>query len=119
MSSSIYPQAVTLAATPIAASTNILSSDIEIDANQLTPGGGGTLRLLFGMDFAVSPSSITVTNSGSSKGTLNADNSSQIVDNGYYRFDIDVEAGDKINLQSSQQVDSILFLRAHLVLFGA
>jgi len=52
------------------------------------------------------------------------DNDSQIVSNAYYRFDIDVEAGDNINLQlkgtaTAVTVNTINFVRAHLVQFGA
>ena len=58
------------------------------------------------------------------KGNLNADNSNNVVDNGYYRFDIDIEAGDNINLQlltgtGGNNVTAINFIRAHLIQFGA
>ena len=110
--------------TPIPINSNILTSDIAIPPSFVSPGGGGILRLYFAFNFDVTPGAISVTNNGSDKGALNADNDSQIIGNGYYRFDIDVEAGDNINLQlkgtaSATQVDGINFIRAHLVQFGA
>lgn len=103
----------------ISADENILQNDIEITEDMVSPGGGGVLRLYFSFVFASSPAIITVFNNSSSKGRLNADNSSQVVSNGYYRFDIDVEAADNINLQSSEDITSVNFIRSHLVQFGA
>jgi hypothetical protein len=118
MTSSINPLALTADTPPITAANDILTSDIEITDAMVKPGGGGILRLYFSFTFAVSPATVNVFN-GTLKGALNADNSSQVVDNGYYRFDIDVEAGDTINLQANQNVTAINFFRAHLVQFGA
>ncbi len=104
----------------IAVTTNILNSDIAITSDMVKPGGGGILRLYFSFETpADAPTQISVFNNSSTKGTLNADNASAIVDNGYYRFDIDVEEGDNINLQSSVELESINLLRTHLVQFGA
>lgn len=119
MTSSIYPQSVTVAGTPISASTDIMSSDITINNDLVSPGGGGILRLQFGFNFALSPAVISVFNNGSLKGTLNADNSNAIISDGYYRFDIDVESGDNINLQANQSITTVNFLRVHLIQFGA
>ncbi len=118
MTSSIYPLPVSFNATPTSGN-DILTSDIPITTNQVKPGGGGTLRLLFSFNFATSPATISVFNNDLLKGTLNADNSGEIVSGGYYRFDIDVEAEDNINLTASQDIDSVNFVRAHLVQFGA
>lgn len=118
MTSSINPLALTADTPVILANTDILTSDITITSDMVNPGGGGILRLYFSFTFAVSPATVNVFN-GTLKGALNADNSSEVVDNGYYRFDIDVEAGDTINLQANQDVTAINFLRAHLVQFGA
>ena len=74
--------------------------------------------LYFSFTFGSSPATVNVFN-GTLKGALNADNTSNVVDNGYYRFDIDVEAGDTINLQADESVTAINVLRAHLVQFGA
>jgi len=103
---------------------DILSSDIAITDELVSPGGGGILRLYFSFNFNSTPGDITVTNNGVDKGALNADNDSQIVSNAYYRFDIDVESGDNINLElkgsaSATSITSINFIRAHLVQFGA
>lgn len=118
MTSSIYPITLNPFAAP-ASATDILQDDIAITADMVKPGGGGTLRLLFAFQLAVSPATITIFNNASSKGELNADNTSQIVTEGYYRFDLDVEAGDNINLQATQNLTSIRFIRAHLVQLGA
>lgn len=126
MTSSIYPLTVipNTVGLPIPVNTNILFSDIAITPAMVKPGGGGILRLYFTFIFDATPGAITVTNNGADKGALNADNDSQIVSNAYYRFDLDVEAGDNINLQlkgtaTAVTVDTINFVRAHLVQFGA
>ncbi len=51
--------------------------------------------------------------------TVHADGGIEHIDDGYYRFDVDVEAGDTINLRASETVTAIRFLRAHLILVGA
>jgi len=97
-----------------------LTSDIAITSDMVKPGGGGILRLYFAFTFGSTPATIGVFNNSNLKGNFNADNSSELVDDGYYRFDIDVEAGDNINLQSSTDtITAINFIRAHLVQFGA
>ena len=53
------------------------------------------------------------------RGNLNADSNAEVVSNGYYRFDIDVEADDIINLRSTQDITAINHFRSHLVQFGA
>lgn len=108
----------------VAITTDILNTDIEITPNMVKPGGGGILRLYFAFVFTTTPGTIQVFNNSALKGNLNADNDSQVVDNGYYRFDIDVESGDNINLQlligtGGSSVTAINFIRAHLVQFGA
>lgn len=112
-------------ATPISENSNILTSDIEITSTMVSPGGGGILRLYFSvLTENSSPTSIMVVNNGDDKGLLNADNSFQIASNGYFRFDIDVEAGDSINIQPDgtggvNTITGINFTRAHLIQFGA
>ena len=119
MTSSIYPLASTLENDP-GMNTNILTSDIAITTDMVKPGGGGILRLYFAFIFGASPATVTVFNNATAKGTLNADNNSQVVTSGYYRFDIDVESGDAINLQANQNITTAgSFFRAHLVQFGA
>lgn len=117
MTSSIYPQPVTGAT--VAADTDIFTSDVAITSELVSPGGGGILRLLFSFAFGTSPAIITVFNNGNLKGQLNANNSFNIDTDGYYRFDIDVESGDNINIQASFSVTTVNFVRAHLVQFGA
>lgn len=119
MTSSIYPRAATLNVDP-GLGTDILSSDITITSNLVKPGGGGILRLYFAFTFGVSPAIVTIFNNGTAKGTLNADNSNNVISDGYYRFDIDIETGDNINLQANQNITTATsFFRAHLVQFGA
>jgi len=124
MTSSIYPKNETPVATPIAVSTPILANNIVIQGEDVSPGGGGILRLYFSFTFDASPGIIGVTNNGVFKGNLNADNDSQVVSDGYYRFDIDVEKDDAINLilqsgASASTIDTVNFVRAHLVQIGA
>lgn len=119
MTSSIYALTVATNPTTITANTDILSSDITITADQVKPGGGAILRLMFSFTFGTSPATVSVRNGGSLKGNLNADNSTNVITGGYYRFDVDVEAGDTINLRATESITAINFVRAHLVQFGA
>ena len=86
------------------------------------PGGGGILRLYFAFTFDSAPGTIQVFNNNSLTGNLNAD-TFDIVDNGSYKFDIDVESGDNINLQllattGGDIVTAINFIRAQLIQSG-
>lgn len=118
MTSSIF--ALTLdPKTTATANEDLLNSDISISREQVRPGGGAILRLYFTFNFISSTSTVSVFNNDLYEGNLNADNSSEVVSNGYYRFDIGVEEGDSINLQASNDITSLVFLRAHLVQFGA
>lgn len=107
--------------TPPAKNANIFSTPITITSEQVRPGGGGVLRLWFSFQFGMSTANVSVRDGtgGTLIGTLNPDNSNDILTNGYYRFDIDVEARDTINLRASEDITAINRLRAHLVLFGA
>jgi len=118
MTSSIYPVSFVVAATAIAADTNILSTPITIIRDQVKPGGGGILRLYFSFTVGAN-ATIKVFEGGNLKGILNADNLGEVIPDGYYRFDIDVEEGDVINLQSSLEITVVNLFRAHLVQFGA
>lgn len=95
---------------------DIFVNDLEITSDELRPGGGGILRLYFSFD---TTTTAKVFNNGNFKGFLNADNSNTIAADGYYRFDIDVEGGDGINIQLGAPVTAVNFLRLHLVNFGA
>ena len=126
MTSSIYPLPVNLATPPVAIGADLLTQDFEISDAMVSPGGGGILRLWFAFVFNTSPGKIVVINNNVDKGFVNADNDGQIFDNGIYRFDIDVESGDKINLQlrasspaSATQVTGIHYIRGHQIQFGA
>lgn len=103
----------------ISGGEDILQEDIAITSDMVSPGGGGILRVYFSFDFLTTPSTISVSNNNVLKGNLNADNLSQVVDDGYYRFDLDVESGDSLNFQSSIDIDIVHFFRSHLVQFGA
>lgn len=121
MTSSIYPVAFVVATTTISSGTNILSTPITITSEQISPGGGGLLRLFFSFDVAVTAMMVSVFDGAGTTliGNLNADNDTVILSDGYYRFDIDVEAGDTINLQASEDITTVNRFRAHLVQFGA
>jgi len=119
LTSSIYPQPFTIATTPIAANSSILTSDIAITAPLVKPGGGGILRIYFAFEFEVgAPESlISILNNGVLNGSLNPDNvDSSVVTDGYYTFDIDVESGDNINFRTEDIIDTVRVLRAHLIL---
>ncbi len=98
------------------ADQNVFVNDIPISKADLRPGGGGVLRLYFSF---LGATTVKVFNNGTSKGKLNADNANAIEDDSYYRFDIDVEGNDNINIQLGTAVTGVNFLRAHLVNFGA
>ncbi len=119
MTSSIYPLTVALNTPAIAANTDIFSSDLSITADMVKPGGGGILRLSFSFTFDTTPAIVSVRNGGVLKGNLNADNSVEVITDGLYRFDIDVEAGDTINLRATESITAINFVRAHLIQIGA
>jgi len=119
LTSSIYPLSITPNTPTITLANDILSTDLEITNDMVKPGGGGILRLYFSFTFAVTPATITVFNNSSAKGNLNADNSAEVITDGYYRFDLDVEAGDMLNFQASQDITAIQFMRTHLIQFGA
>ena len=117
MTSSIYPQPFTIAATPIAADTNILTSDIAITSDMVKPGGGGILRISFACDFSGGQTTMNIFNNDVFNGSLNPE-TKIVISDGYYIFDIGVESGDNINLQADTQVNIVRFIRAYLVLGG-
>jgi len=118
LTSSIYPLSVSVNTPTITAANDILSSDITITNDMVKPGGGGILRLYFSFTYAAN-AIVSIFNNSVLKGNLNADNNAETISNGFYRFDIDVEAADNINLQASQDITAVNLLRAHLVQFGA
>lgn len=118
MTSSIYPLPIVATGTPIGTDTDIIVGGIPIVRAQVSPGGGGILRLYFSFTMG-GPSTVRVFNNSVLKGFLNADNSNVITDDGFYRFDIDVEEGDLVNIQSTVAISTVNLLRAHLVQFGA
>ena len=125
MTSSIYPLPVEISGNlPLNPNQDILENDIPITAEMVSPGGGGVLRLYFGFELGMfePTASFGVFNNGTLNGVLNSDNSGNIESDGYYRFDIDVEAGDNINLQMItplRTLETVNFFRAHLVQVGA
>ena len=120
MTSSIYPLDFVVAGTPITAGNNILSTPITIISDHVSPGDGGLLRLYF--SFTMTATAMISVHDGAGTtliGTLNADADTVILSDGYYRFDIDVEAGDTINLKSTEDITTVNRFRAHLTQFGA
>ena len=111
---------------PIDPDQDILSSNIVIARAMVSPGGGGVLRLYFSITFDVGIGDITIKVNDSEVGILNSDNNEQITSDGYYTFDIEVEANDEINLifkggtiSTATEITAINFIRAHLIQFGA
>lgn len=105
--------------TPASTPNTLSLDDIPITEEDVRPGGGGVLRLIFGL--TNTDVELAVTNDGTSIGKLNPDSDTafSLQSDGLYRFDIGVEAGDLINLAVvSGSVGAILTLRAQLVLFG-
>ena len=120
MTSSTYSLPVNAKSSTTLTSDDILNANISITSEMVSPGGGGILRLYFSFIFTSSPAKVSIYNNGENfKGELNADNSSDIVSNGYYRFDLDVESGDELNLRASSVITTVHFVRADLVQFGA
>lgn len=121
MTNSIYKIASFGTLPGVPAGTPLLPNDVLITPEMVSPGGGGLVRLYFSI--------VTVGNvvteigvldkDGFIKGTLNGDNNNNINSNSYYRFDIDIEALDTINLITTEAVQSVVFFRAHLITFGA
>ena len=103
----------------IIADADILQTDVSVTAAMVKPAGGGILRLMFALELETTPATITIFNNSVSQGVLNADSLSQIVSDGYYRFDLEVESGSGINFQCSENITTIRFARAHLAQFGA
>ena len=125
MTSSIYPFEIT-GINNVSSGQNIFTPSIEITQDMVSPGGGGILRFYFAFDFSIADAGGIDVFKGTTenptlvfKGTLNPDNGLVCQDNGYYRFDIDVENGDIINLQPKVLISNVNLIRAHLVVFGA
>jgi len=120
VTSSIYPVDFVVNTPTINSGTNILSTPITITSEQVSPGGGALLRLFFSFTMAATATISVRDGTGATLiGELNADNETNVESNGYYRFDIDVEVGDTINLRSTQNITAVNRFRVHLVQFGA
>lgn len=127
MVSSIFAKAVTpnpnLPISPSSMPNTLAVADIPITEEDVRPGGGGVLRMIFAVGTFDNPQ-LGVTNNGTFIGKLNpdADTAFEIQNDGLYRFDIGVEAGDAINIEvlggPNVEVTDILTLRAQLVVFG-
>jgi len=124
VTSSIYTVPVTPVGS-IASGNNLFTFDITITSQMVSPGGAAILRLFFAFTFNTDPGTIQVFNNGNFKGNfINPDNSVGIIDDGMYKFDVDVVAGDNINLQlligtGGNDVTATNFIRAQLIQFGA
>lgn len=121
MTNSMYKIASFLFLPGVPAGAPLLPQDIPITSEMVSPGGAGIMRLYFSI---VTVGGITtevgvLDREGFIKGTLNGDNNNDITSDGYYRFDIDIEDLDSINLVTSQPVGIVGFFRAHLITFGA
>lgn len=127
MTSSIYPLSVPPESMlPLSINDPLLTEDILITPAMLVPGGGGVLRLYFSVTFDTTIGDITILENSSEIGALNSDNNEEIATDGYYTFDLEVEANDQINLtfkgtpiSSATEITAVNFIRAHLIVFGA
>jgi len=131
MAGNIYSVDVEMEALPILANAKILNVDIDFVAasgsspGEFDPGGGGIIRLYFSFTTAgAADTVITVTKLGQVDLLgfplkLNADQNFVIKSDGYYRFDIGVEVGDKVNLSSTIQIDKINEMKIHKIVIGA
>lgn len=98
--SSAYDIPVTVETGTINTNSKILTNDIEPTVESLG-GNSGLFRIWFSMTGGNSDYQISVTKLGGTDNTkprvLNGDNNFQLISTGYYRFDIGVKPGDKIN----------------------
>jgi len=108
--------------TPITANTDILVNPLTFVPRELAPGGAGIYRLYFTFVFAADADAIISLSSKpafADPEQLNSDQNFIIKSKGKYRFDIDIEEGDEIQIRSSVQITAIHKLRFHKIVFGA
>ena len=119
-SSNIFRKTLTVNAATISANTDILTSDYDVTVDDVAPGGGAIMRIYFSLIFTGGTAVMTVYNNGVIKGTLNVDAPGGTVSSdGIYRFDIDVENGDALNLRASADITTVRYVRFHLIQWGA
>lgn len=111
----------TITATIITANTDILSSDITFQSDEFVPGGAGLIRVWFSFLSATSPFNVLISHESgfTNPVKLNADNSFNIITQGFYRFDIPAKFGDSINIRASEILTGIPLLRFEKIVFGA
>ena len=133
MVSSIFKKTGVIQAGPvILPDVKILSTPITIGPGELSPGGGGLLRIWFSFPLGGGTSTgiaFLINNDLNNKIFFNADNSFEVKSNGLYWFDIPIEEGDEINLVSADTPDGAFvgqevlveftFLRFQKIVFGA
>lgn len=130
MAGSIYQIPIIVESAP-AANAKILTNDVEFigavgsKPGEFTPGDGGIVRVYFSLGTLLKADTvITLTLKGKADLLgiplkLNADQNFIIKSDAYYRFDIGVEVGDKINFSSSVAISDIYHFRMHKIVFGA
>ena len=122
MASSTFRTPIETVNTPISPNSDILSNPITFEENELSPAGAGTMRIWLTFAFVAdvdSIISISTKPAFADPEQLNADNNFIIKSKGKYRFDIDIEQADQLQIRSSIQIDTILKLRFHKIVFGA
>lgn len=121
MASSIYEIPITITTQTPAANTSILTNDITFQSDEFSPGGAGLIRVWFSFLSGTSPFNVLISHKPSFADPvkLNADNSFNIVTQGFYRFDIPAKFGDAINIQASEILTGIPLLRFEKIVFGA
>jgi len=120
--SSAYTRDSTSSSPPIAANSQIFENDLLVTQGRLV-GDSGLFRLWFSFTTGVDYN-ITITKKGAADLLgfplkVNGDNSFVLKDNGYYRFDMNVEPGDLINLSSNVEITKVNELRLQQIQIGA
>lgn len=115
MTSSIYVKTVIINSTPIPADTDILQEDIDISRDEVSPGGGGFLRIALSMDYAAANPTISVYDDGVFVGNFVEETGSNILSDSIYNFFLVAEEPDKINFRCNRVIDAVHVFRAHLL----
>lgn len=131
MVSSIFKKTGSLIGGSIPPDTKFLSTPVSITTGELSPGGGGHLRIWFSLittnDISTGIAAM-INDDLANKFYVNADNNFEVKSGGLYWFDVPIEEGDNINLVSSitpdgsftgQEIQTITLLRFQKIVFGA
>jgi hypothetical protein len=121
MTSSTYLLPTNARATTTA-DQQLLIDPITIKADELDIGRGGMIRIWLSLETAGDVDfELTVThlNILTDIQKLNADQDFVIKSKGLYRFDIDIEPGNRVNIRSSVAITKVNKLKFHKIVIGA